>query len=142
MNRCGVCNGPTMTGVICNPHWKELDGLLTQCSGIDSDLDAAVGKRLRFGERVRRGTAQGLLVSPAAVEAKTVLEQVLRGAGRALGLPVGDSSAGETADVLRVSGRWSLARRLLVCCVWWIVLGGVWLCVCRVRSVVGVRWCL
>lgn len=105
MNHCGVCNGPTMTGVICNPHWKELDGLLAQCVGVDSDLDAAVGKRLRFGERVRRGTAQGLLVSPAAVEAKTVLEQVLRGAGRALGLSVGDSSAGETADVLRLSGR-------------------------------------
>lgn len=105
MNRCGVCNGPTMTGAICNPHWKELDGLLAQCAGIDSDLEAAVGKRLRFGERVRRGTTQGLLVSPAAVEAKTVLEQVLRGAGRALGLPVGDSSVGEAARVLRRSGR-------------------------------------
>lgn len=105
MNRCGVCNGPTMTGSICSPHWKELDGLLAQCAGIDSDLDAAVGKRLRFGERVRRGTAQGLLVSPVAVEAKTVLEQVLRGAGRALGLPVGDLSAGEAATLLRTCGR-------------------------------------
>lgn len=105
MNRCGVCNGPTMTGAICNPHWKELDDLLVQCVGVDSDLEAAVGKRLRFGERVRRGTAQGLLVSPAAVEAKTVMEQVLRGAGRALGLSVGDSSVGEAARVLRMSGR-------------------------------------
>lgn len=105
MNRCGVCNGPTMTGAICNPHWKELDDLLAQCAGLDDDLDAAVGKRLRFGERVRRSTAQGLLVSPAAVEAKTVLEQVLRGAGRVLGLSVGDSSVGETASVLRASGR-------------------------------------
>ena len=105
MNRCGVCNGPTMTGVICNPHWKELDDLLVQCAGLDDDLDAAVGKRLRFGVRVRRGTAQGLLVSPAAGEAEAVLEQVLRGAGGGLGRPVGDSAVGEVSRVLRASGR-------------------------------------
>lgn len=105
MNRCGVCSGPTLTGVICKAHWERLDALLGQCVGLEADLDAAIGKRLRFGAAGAVASGPTIPINPVAVDAKRALREALAGALERIEGPVRGLGMEEILSRLRACGR-------------------------------------
>lgn len=77
MNRCGVCNSPTLTGVICKTHWVELRGWLDRVAELLPDLEDAIGKRHRFGGQSRGRGFSPLPINPTAVEVHADLRDAL-----------------------------------------------------------------
>lgn len=77
---CGVCEQTSISPdvYVCPRCARTLSGLLTDLTGKFDDLDAAIGRQMRFTGRVgSASTEPGLLINLAASEAGWVARQTL-----------------------------------------------------------------
>lgn len=79
ISRCEIrgCRRPTMTGVICATHWKDMPALLDRAVEVHADLDGGPAKG---GEQVARSTTSPMPVSIPVMDARTALGDALAAA--------------------------------------------------------------
>jgi hypothetical protein len=103
VNRCGICNAPTMApGPICRNHWQRLTDLIHRCDGLEGDLAAAVAGQIRTGETTRTSTTPRIPINPEAVEARDRLHDALHAALVAVCGPLPRLTITDTLRMLHV----------------------------------------